>query len=86
MMTPEEALFAGIYPAGIVYADRRKTEHGDYRKAAFLAFSNLALTWYRCPDDLRKLVQADAEALQAKQGEEYQTSTSGHTVTLGYDL
>lgn len=42
-MTNEERLFVGMYPCGIVYSDRAKTEYGDYQKVAFLPYNTLKL-------------------------------------------
>lgn len=78
-----EPLFVGIYPAGIVYADRRKEEHGDYKCIAFLSFDTLELTIYDKKSDLLPAIRTDAALLQARRGEEYRVSTCGQTVLLG---
>lgn len=81
-----ENLFSGVFPTGISYADRSREEHGDYKKIAFLSFSDLRLEIYAPRSSLLPEIKRRAEALQAKRGEQFQTSTSGQTVTLGYAL
>lgn len=36
-------LFIGVYPGGLVYADRGREEHGDYARVAFLDYGTLTL-------------------------------------------
>jgi hypothetical protein len=77
-------IFAGIYPMGIVYADRQREAHGDYKRLAFLAFSTLVLEVQPdCPPALRTEIEADAVRIQAMSGQAFQVSTAGQTVTLG---
>ena len=78
---PDNRLFVGIFPAGISYADRTIEEHGDYKKLAFLPYSTLKPTFYKCPDDLRKEIEEDIK--QYKKGEDLQISTCGQSVILG---
>jgi hypothetical protein len=85
--TFSERLFCGCFGAGLSWADRSRERGGDYARLAFLGFGNLALQIEPdCPPDLRAHIEAQAAALQARRGEEYQVSTSGQTVTLGYAL
>lgn len=84
-MSARDRLFAGVFPAGISYADRAREVAGDYRKLAFLPFRTLVLEWEKSvPADLRKLIEADARGIQTRRGEQFQVSSSGQTVTLGY--
>ena len=77
-------IFSGNYPTGIVWADRYKEEHGDYKKLAYLNYRTLELEIEKsCPKELIPIIQADAKLVQDKKGEQYQVSGSGQTVTLG---
>lgn len=84
-LSASERLFKGVYPEGIVYADRSREVNGDYRKLAFLPFGTLVLEWWdtNVPPDVAKLIEIDARALQARRGEQFQVSGSGQTRTLG---
>lgn len=80
-----ERIFAGIYPEGIVYADRHRERGGDYVRLAFLSFGTLKLEIEKdCPEELRRRIVADAERIQARKGEAFQISTSGQTIALGF--
>lgn len=77
-------LFAGNYPEGIVYADKRREKSGDYARLGFLSYRTLKLDLKTdCPRGLRALVVADAAAIQARRGEFYRISSCGQGVTLG---
>lgn len=77
-------IFAGCFPTGIVYANRRVEEHGDYKRLAFLSFASLELSIEKdCPAELRDHILADAASVQAKRGETYKVSSCGQTVLLG---
>ena len=80
-----ERLFVGTYPTGIVYADRQRERSGDYLRLAFLPFRTLALEWSTAsiPPELRALILADAQRLQARRGESYPIDMAGHAVRLG---
>src|SRR3546814_11083186 len=41
----DQRIFSGIYPAGIVYADRTRQTGGDYARLAFLPYDTLALAF-----------------------------------------
>lgn len=84
-LTVAERLFMGIFPTGIAYADRAREMDGDYLTLARLPFATLVLEWTgaTCPDDLADAIRSDAEAMQARRGEEFQVSTAGQTVLLG---
>ena len=77
-------LFSGIYPCGIVYADRHREVNGDYKRAGFLSYATLELKIEEdCPAELAEEIRKDAAVLQAKRGQEYEISTCGQTVILG---
>lgn len=79
-----ERLFIGIYPGGIVYSDRKREEHGDYKRLAFLPYHSLALdVKVDCPADLRAEIIQHAAGVQARKGERFSISACGHTILLG---
>ena len=79
-----ERLFAGVYPAGVVYADRAREVKGDYARCGFLSFETLDLKLAKdCPPELRGPIEADAQKLIARRGERFEISTSGQSVILG---
>jgi hypothetical protein len=77
-------LFIGVYPAGLVYADRGREVHGDYKRLGFLQYSSLKLDVEKdCPAPLATEIREHAATVQAQRGQLYQVSTSGQTVRLG---
>jgi hypothetical protein len=83
-----ERLFTGVYPAGIVYADRSRSPRGpqgDYARVAFLPYMSLVLEVTRGEEqsDLLPLIRKDAERMAARRGERFPIDASGHTVVLG---
>lgn len=79
-----DRLFSGVYPTGIVYADRAREVGGDYARLAYLNFATLKLeVEANCPADLRQRIELDAAVIQAKRGQQFQTSTAGQAVLLG---
>lgn len=81
---PKDRLFIGVYPGGIVYADRGREEHGDYARLAFLPFDTLKLDIAsNCPLDLKERIEADASRIQLQRGKQFRISTAGQTVMLG---
>lgn len=79
-----DRIFAGLYPCGIVYADREREVHGDYKRLAFLSYSTLELEIERsCDPVLAEYIRQDAANYQTRAGEHLQVSTSGQTVLLG---
>lgn len=77
-------LFIGVYPCGLVYADRFVEVNGDYKRLAFLSYSTLQLELEKdCPWDLADQIKRDAAAMQAKAGHQFPISTCNQTVTLG---
>lgn len=83
-LTLAERIFSGIYPCGIVYADKQKEKAGDYKRLAFLSYSTLELDLETdCPFDLQLIILNDAKRIQGLKGQPFQISTCGQTVTLG---
>lgn len=82
--TVRDKLFTGVYPCGLVYADRTREVDGDYARLAFLDYGTLVLEIEdNCPDDLRKEITASAAAMQARKGEDFKISACNQTVKLG---
>ena len=85
-------LFVGLMPAGIVYADRGREEHGDYKRIAFLSYHNLEFKAAKLSDaseadrELLRLARGHAETIQAQRGQKLQISTAGQGVTLGWGM
>lgn len=78
----KERLFVGVFPAGIVYADRCHEVNNDYKRLAFLPYSTLELQLEAdCPPCLIHQIQEDAASYKA--GEQFSVSASGQTVMLG---
>lgn len=84
-LSDKPRLFIGVYPTGIVYADRQEEEHGDYKRLAFLSYRTLELEWEQDAviASLTQAIRWHAKGMQAKRGEHFQVSTSGQTVRLG---
>lgn len=79
-----DRIFCGVYPCGLVYADRSREKHGDYVRLAFLPYHTLELELERdCPAELRADIEASAAAMQAKRGQPFAISTTGQYVRLG---
>lgn len=77
-------LFIGVYPPGLVYADRSREVAGDYATLGFLSYETLKLELLSdCPEPFIPFIQADARAMEAKRGQEFEVSTSGQTILLG---
>lgn len=87
-----DRLFVGLMPAGIVYADRGREEHSDYKRIAFLSYHNLEFkaaklsTASEADRELLRLAKSHAETIQARRGQQLQISTAGQSVTLGWGL
>jgi hypothetical protein len=84
-LNSKERLFIGVYPGGIVYADRSIEVQGDYKRLAFLPYHSLLLEWASndCPSDVRHIIENDAAKIVAMRGQYYPVSASGQTVLLG---
>lgn len=80
-------LFIGVFPAGLVYADRHREEHGDYVTLAFLPYATLKLEWRRASSNIPRAlwneIKEHAIGIQARRGEAFQVSATGQTVLLG---
>lgn len=87
MIIANSDLFCGIYPEGLVYADKTKEVAGDYKPIAFISFGTLELTWrVKNPGRFREEIEAKHADMMSKRGQDYQVSTSGQVVTLGWRL
>jgi hypothetical protein len=83
----QNRIFTGIFPGGIVYADRDVEEHGDFKKLAFLPYDTLQLDIKAdCPGELISEIVRSAAAVQAKRGEEFRISETGQSIVLGKSL
>lgn len=80
----KKCLFIGIFPTGVMYADRCREVHGDYKRVAFLFFDTLEFRVDDPKSPLLAAARADAMSIIAKKGQEFRTSGSGQTITLGY--
>ncbi len=79
-----QRIFIGIYPEGIVYADRTVEVDGDYARLAFLPYSNLDLEFSRtCPTERKPESRDSAARIQAKRGQPFRISECGQPVMLG---
>jgi len=79
-----DKLFIGVYPCGLVYADKSKISGGDYKRVAFLHYDTLKLDMEKdCPAHLRLRIKADAKKMRDRAGTYFQISSSGQTVLLG---
>jgi hypothetical protein len=77
-------LFCGIYPCGLVFADRHVEVAGDYKRLAFLPYRTLVVEFEKdCPAALRAEIAADIARMALRAGDEFQISTSGQTIILG---
>ena len=78
-------LFIGLYPAGVVYADKAYEINGDYARIAFLPYDTLELEFtpggQRSP--LRDQIMDHAADLMTRTGGEIAVSASGQTRRLG---
>ena len=80
----DHRLFVGIFPGGIVYADRQNETRGDYERLAFLPYNTLLLDMKEgCPCELLAQIEAHAVTLQSHHGELFRISACGQTVRLG---
>ena len=72
--TVTDRLFCGIYPGGIVYADRAIEEDHDYKRVAFLAYDDLALRIDDPNSPLLGQVKQDALYFQTRRGQRFPIS------------
>jgi hypothetical protein len=67
------------------YCDMSRERHNDYVVLAHLWLHTLELVIEPdCPDEFKPLIEADAAAIIARRGEQYEITASGQTITLGY--
>lgn len=79
-----DRVFCGVYPCGLVFADRHRESHGDYKRLAFLSYHTLKLEFEPdAPAHLREVIEKDVAAMNLKPGATFQISTCGQTVRLG---
>lgn len=74
MKAPQAAsrLFIGIYPTGVVYADRHQEQNRDYKRLAFLPYKELTLEWSPdVPDELRKRIERHAQTIICRKGQPF---------------
>jgi len=77
-------IFVGVYPEGLMFADKLVELHGDYRHLGFLSYRTLKLTVYKeCPGYLIPVVVEMAQPYIDKRGERFETDGAGHSVILG---
>ena len=82
-----EDIFVGVYPTGLVYADRTYEVDGDFARLGFLSFGTLKLDIEtRCTPEQKEQIRNHAARLRARPGEQYQISQSGQTITLGHAM
>lgn len=79
-----ENLFIGVYPTGLVYADRSTEVAGDYKRLGYLNYRTLKLELEPdCDPAFVPLIQADAKRMQSMRGKPFPLSTCGQSVVLG---
>jgi hypothetical protein len=84
MTARNQRLFIGVYPTGIVYADRHVETRGEYKRLAFMPYDTLDLRHESVlPDELIGPINSHAGAIRAKRGQRFTISASGQTVLLG---
>jgi hypothetical protein len=79
-------LFIGVFPEGLVYADKSREEHGDYKHVAFLSYATLRFHVRDEKSPLLKAAREHAASVQDRAGQEYEISAAGQTVTLGHGV
>lgn len=81
-MSTRDRIFIGVYPCGLVYADRQRERNGDYARLAFLPYATLQLELESdCPPACARWIRTHAARL--KPGDELIVSSAGQTVILG---
>ena len=80
-----DRLFIGIFPGGIVYADRERDEHGDYKRLAFLPYDTLALKLQPdCSTEFRPSIEEHAATIRDRRGQRFDLDACGScSVVLG---
>lgn len=78
-----ERLFCGVFPGGLVWADRGREKAGDYAKVAFMPYDTLEAKFEAdCPKGFIPLIQEEVKRMQARRGEAFPLSAS-QSVILG---
>lgn len=68
----EERLFIGVYPTGLVYADRGREVHGDYKRLGYLNYGTLILNLEPdCLPALAEQIKDNAAKMQVKHGQPF---------------
>jgi hypothetical protein len=81
-----DRIFVGVYPEGLVYADRAREVAGDYARLAFQPYDTLEPDYARdIPSDVRPSLERLIRGVQARRGERFSRSESQpeHDVILG---
>lgn len=80
-------VFCGVYPGGLVFADRNQEKGGDYKRLAFLCYATLKLEVEPdAPRALRTAIENHCTAMNLQPGEHFRISTCGQTIVLGTDV
>lgn len=83
-MHHSDRLFIGVYPTGIVYADKQIQQHNDYTKVAFLCYESLELQISTtCPPELHHRIKTHADTIIQKRGQRFLISECGQSIQLG---
>lgn len=83
-MTLSDRLFCGVYPGGLVWADRGREKAGDYAKLAFMPYDTLEAKFEAdFPKAFIPLIQEEVKRMQERRGQEFRTSATGQAVILG---
>lgn len=79
-----QRIFTGIYPCGIVYADRHTEVRGDFKRLAFLPFHGMRLELAAdCPPDLAEQIQTSVKKYEGRT--KIQTSQCNQWAQLTWD-
>lgn len=82
-MGDNSRLFIGIFPCGIVYADREVEENHDYKRLAFLPYHTLQLQEEPLvPLHLLDRIRNDAASIVERKGQPFMISAS-QSIILG---
>lgn len=78
-------MFCGIYPCGLVFADKSLMEAGDYKDLAFINYRTLKITWRakKMSHEFRRYIISEAKNLRSMRGQQYQISSCGQYIILG---
>ena len=81
-MSSNKRLFIGVYPTGLVYADRQVQVAGDYKRLATLNYQTLILeTEPDCPKNLAAQIDKNAEEFINKwEGKQFPISNNQTTL------